>query len=171
MNNNSESDLSRPNIDDSTLDRHLASLPGFDPFVGFEDRVMSRVLVPPPHWVQGLKQSARSLADTRRFRWLAAGLMTTSFVSLVVMTALVWTNYSTVSQVVNSAATTVGLPLWRSFVELTSNSVLNVFSFSDPLLASRGSALLTVAATVGFLAFSAGMLACLMSPKCLARSE
>lgn len=171
MNNHSESDLSRPNIDDSTLDRHLASLPGFDPVVGFEDRVMSRVLVPPPHWVQSLKQSARSLVDTRRFRWLAAGLMTTSTVSLVVTAALVWTNYSTVSRVVNLAATTVGLPLWRSFVELTPDSVLSVFSFSGPLLASRGSALLTVAATVGFLAFSARMLACLMSPKCLARSE
>ena len=148
MNNDSESDLSRPNIDDSTLDRHLASLPGFDPFEGFEDQVMSRVLVPPPRWVQNLKQSARSLLDTRRFRWLAAGLMTTSFVSLVVMTALV-----------------------RSFVGFASDSALNVFSISGPLLASRGSALLAAAATVGFLVFSAGMLVCLMSPKCLARSE
>ena len=148
MNNDSESDLSRPNIDDLTLDRHLASLPGFDPFVGFEDRVMSRVLVPPPRWVQSLKQNARSLIDTRRFRWLAAGLMTTSFVSLVVMTALV-----------------------RSFVGFASDSALNVFSISGPLLASRGSALLAAAAAVGFLVFSAGMLACLMSPKCLARSE
>ena len=129
MNNNSESDFSRPNIDDSTLDRHLAALPGFDPFVGFEDRVMSRVLIPPPHWVQSLKQSARSLVDTRRFRWLAAGLMTTSTISLAVMTALVWTNYSTVSQAVNSATTTVGIPLWQSFVELTSHSVFNVFCF------------------------------------------
>ena len=171
MNNDSESDLSRPNIDESTLDRHLASLPGFDPFVGFEDRVMSRVLVPPPRWVQSLKQNARSLIDTRRFRWLTAGLMTTSFVSLVVMTGLVWTNYSTVSHVVNRAAVTVGLPLWRSFVGFASDSALNIFSISGPLLASRGSALLAAAATVGFLVFSAGMLVCLMSPKCLARSE
>lgn len=171
MNNDTESDLSRPNIDDSTLDRHLASLPGFNPFAGFEDRVMSRVLVPPPRWVQSLKQSARSLISTRRFRWIAAGLLTTSTVSLVVTMAFVWTNFSTVTRFVDWTTTTVGLPLWRSLVGLVSDSALDVFAFSAPLLETRETALIAAAAIVGILTFSTGMLVCLMSPKCLARSE
>ena len=171
MNDDLDSIFSRPNMDDSTLDRHLNTLPGFDPYPGFEDRVMSRVLVPPPRWVQSLKRSARSLLETRRVRLLAAGLMTTSAISLVVATTFVLSNFSTVSRVVDWTTTTIGLPIWRAFVGHTSESVRGVFAFSAPLMASRDMALITSIAVVGILVISTLMLFCLMRPSCLARSD
>jgi hypothetical protein len=171
MNNNSKSGSSRPNIDDLTLDRHLESLPGFDPFSGFEDRVMSRVLEPPPRWVQSIGLSVRSLIETRRVRWLAAGLMATSTISLIVATTFALTNFSTVSRGFDWMATTLALPIWRTFLGLASESARDAYAFSAPLLVSRDMALIASAAAVGVLAFSTLMLLCLMRPKCLARSE
>ena len=171
MNNDSKSDLSRPNIDDSTLDQHLESLPRFAPCAGFEDRVMSYVLVPPPQWVRSMQRSLHSLVQTRRFRWIAAGLMTTSTASLVVATTLVLSNFSAVSRVVGSATATVGLPIWRAFAGFFSNSARGVLAFSHPISTSRDAALIVSVAAVGVLVFSSLMLFCLMRPKCFARSE
>ncbi len=171
MNDNPEADFSRPNIDDSTLDRHLASLPAFDPFVGFEDRVMSRVVVPPPRWVLDLKQRARAFLETRRFRWIAAGTLTTSAVSLVVATTLVWSNWSTVSKAMDRAAASLGSPIWQTFVGFASESAHDLLALSAPVLESRDMSLFVSAAAVGYMAFSALMLFCLMRPNCPTRSR
>ena len=171
MNNDSKTDNSRPNIDDSTLDRHLGSLLRFEPYPGFEDRVMSRVLAPPPQWVQIMKRRTRSLVETRRVRWLAAGLMTTSTISLVVATTLAFNNYSTVSRVVDWTTTTVGLPIWRAFLDMASQSARHVYAIASPFLVSRDMALVTLGAAVGLLALNTWMLFCLMRPKCMAGSE
>ena len=171
MNNDSTFDFSRPNIDDVTLDRLLDSLPGFDPRAGFENRVMSRVLAPPPRWVLSMKRRARELVDTRRFRWIAAGLLTTSTVSVIVTTALVLTHFSTLSQAVDWTTANVGLPIWRAAVGYASEFARDAFAYSGPLLVSRDMALIAAAAAGAFLVFSAWMLLCLMRPNCLARTK
>jgi len=171
MTNDWKMNSSRPNIDDSILDRHLGSLPGFDPCPGFEDRVMSRVLVPPPRWMLSVRRSARWLVETRRIRWLATGLMATSMISLVLVTTLVLNNLSAVSRVLDWMTTTMGLPVWRAFLRLASESARDVYALLTPLPVSRTMALIASAASLGFLAFNTWMLLLLMRPKRITRYE
>lgn len=171
MKNDSKMDFSRPNIDDAILDRQLRSLPRFAPYPGFEDRVMSRVLVPPPRWVQSVKRSARSLVETRRIRWLAAGLVVTSTISLVFVTTLLLNNFTTVSRAFGWMTTTVGLPIWRACLGLASESARSVYALLTTLQVSRTMALIVSAASLGFLAFNTWMLLWLMRPVRMTRSE
>jgi len=49
--------------DDPETDRLLAGVGRFSPQRGFEDRVVGRVRVPPPHWVRSLRDQVRGLTS------------------------------------------------------------------------------------------------------------
>ena len=49
--------------DDPETDRLLAGVGRFSPQRGFEDRVVSRVQVPPPRWLRALRERGRGLTS------------------------------------------------------------------------------------------------------------
>lgn len=49
--------------EDPAIDRALTGLGRFSPRQGFEDRVVSRVRVPLPHWLRGLRDAIRSVTS------------------------------------------------------------------------------------------------------------
>jgi hypothetical protein len=58
-------DLKHPNNpeEDPAIDRALTGLGRFSPRQGFEDRVVSRVRVPLPQWLRGLRDAIRSVTS------------------------------------------------------------------------------------------------------------
>jgi hypothetical protein len=153
------------------LDRHLDSLPRFDPSPGFEDRVMSRVLVPPPSWIQSLQRGARSWVESRRIRWLAFGLLGTSTVSLTVLAILILAIPTPLSRAIDWMNSALGIPAWRAFIGIVSDSVRSVYVCLSPLQLSRSAALLVAVAAVGFLVIDVLALRLAMRPGRMAGAE
>ncbi|MDH4350856.1 MAG: hypothetical protein OEY20_06860 [Gemmatimonadota bacterium] len=58
-----ESNLPRVPDDDPATERALNAIGRFSPQRGFEERVVSRVRVPLPHWLRGARDYARSLTS------------------------------------------------------------------------------------------------------------
>lgn len=171
MEEDSKHDFPRSRLEDSVLDRYLESLPGFDPYPGFEDRVMSRVYAPPPRWMQSVRGAVLSLVENRRARWVGAGLLATSAVTTVAVATFALNNLSTVSRLVDSAAARMWLPSWQAVLGLSTEAAREVYACGAPLFGSRGTVLMVSAAAVGFLIADALVLLCLMRPKCFTRSE
>ncbi len=153
-----------PADEDPVVDRYLASLREFSPSTGFEDRVMSRVLMPAPRWLQSLKAHGRSLVETRRVWWLLGGFATTSVISVTVVGAFIAANAASVSTFVGWLLRSVGLPVWRAALGIVAGIAYDLYSaFNAPALS--GSGLLAVGgASVVLLTISAWSLLRLMQP-------
>jgi hypothetical protein len=163
MNNEGSADRPRAKIDDSVLDRYLEALPRFDPMPGFEDRVMARVFVPPPLWVQSLRQYAVSLVETRRIWWLAAGTAIASVMSWIVVVILVLRDIEGATAAVEWASAHVAAPARRAVLMLASDGIQRVFALL-PLQASKTATCIVGAAVVALEVFCAVMLLRLLRP-------
>lgn len=153
------------------LDRHLDSLPRFDPSPGFEDRVMSRVLVPPPSWIQSLQRGARSWVESRRIRWLAFGMLGTSTVSLTILAALILANPMPLSRAVAWINSALGIPVWRAFIGIVSDATLSLYVCLSPLQVSRTAALCVSVAAMGLLVIDVLALRLAMRPNRMTGAE
>ncbi len=153
------------------LDRHLDSLPRFDPSPGFEDRVMTRVLVPPPSWIQSLQRGARSSVESRRIRWLAFGLLGTSAVSLTILSTLILANPTPLSRAIAWMNSALGIPAWRAFIGVVSDAVRGLYVCLSPLQLSRTAALFVSAVVMGLLVIDVLALRLAMRPNRMAGAE
>ena len=160
-----------PSDQDAVLDRYLESLPVLAPCPGFEERVMSRVLVPAPRWLQSMRRCGRSLVQRRRVWWLAGGLAGASAASVSIITALVMSNTAAISGFFGWVMSGVGLAVWRGTLGIASQFARDAYAVVSTLNVSGTGLFAAGVSSLALLAFNAWMLYRLMQPAQGMRSE
>ncbi len=116
-----------PEAYDANLDNLLATVGRFAPSGGFEDRVMARVSVPNPLWVQRWQYRARALAESTRVRWIARGLVASSVISVTLIATFVATNAAQVSAFFGARFGSLLLGMWRGVLGLGSTALRTLY--------------------------------------------
>jgi hypothetical protein len=112
--------------EDPMVDGWLNSLPELSPGDDFEDRVMARVRVPEPRWVQSLQGATRALFSRRRVWVWTGGLATASAASLAVIISLVVSHWMQVETAWSVMVNGFALDAWRTVVAFVAQSVVTI---------------------------------------------
>ena len=117
-----------PDDHDPALDELFQTLRSFAPREGFDDRVMARVRVPSPLWLQRLQARGRSLVESSRAKWVARGLVGSSVISITIVVSMLVANSAQVSAFLSSQFGGVVLGTWRGLLGLGSTMVRSLYS-------------------------------------------
>lgn len=159
------------NDPDELLDRELALLGHFSPNTGFEDSIMSRVMLPAPRWVQSLTRRRRKLIESGKVWWLLGGLAGTSAVSISIVVALVTINSAAVTAFVGTAFQNVGIPAWRATLGLIAAIARDIYAATGSVAVSSSTLLASGAMVATGIAINALVLYKLMHHHGAARIE
>ncbi len=160
-----------PNEPDDLLDRELALLGHFSPSTGFEDSIMSQVMLPAPRWVQSLEQRRRKLIATGKIWWLLGGLAGTSAVSISIVAALITVNSAAIVAFVKTTFQHLGIPVWRATLGLIAAIARDIYSATGSVAVSSSALLASGAILATGIAINALVLYKLMHHHGAARIE
>jgi|GEM_PF-3513726 len=97
--------------DDAELLRLLATLPSYAPAPGFADRVMARVCVPAPAWLQTLRHIFHTVFN-RETKWVwVSGMAASATFSIAVYTVMFMTRWAEVVRVAREVRAVLVAPL------------------------------------------------------------
>ena len=149
---------------DPALDELFKTLQRLTPHEGFEARVMARVKMPSPFWLQRLQAWGRSLVEPGRARWLARGLVGSSVISITIVVSLLVANSAQVSAFLGSQLGGAVLGIWRGVLGLGSMMVRSLYSAVGAGTVSGMALLAAGIAVTAVMSFNTWALYRLMQP-------